>query len=454
MKRLLLISLAAGMLAAADAQTARLCIDNRSGQTVNVQPEDSLGFITVGSVTCDTLLMTLPIPRYYSVQDASYHSRTVYVAPGTSTTVSITPDEIRVGGDLAAENDFIRRYTYLCRTPQDIALYSAAWADYHQGVLDSLHRALQQAAVSPQFKAVHRLYLDYTFLNQRLSGPKTAQTFGSQRGAQVKLAPDYYDFLDSLEWSDPHVLSVPRWFTVVNTALEEMEREQKMTVSNDHYMAAYARRISHPEVRSEFLRQLISLNMKKGYYEDVAAQIDEVAPYLASTAERDSAVAQVNRLRLQNQDVARGVLLDDFTAQTPEGQAWSLQGLHGKVVLLDFWYTGCIPCKAEMPYVEQLARHFSGQPFAVVSVSLDTGDQLMAAWRRMMAERSADSPVVHVNLPGGFRSPLIRKLGIRSVPRLMLLDAEGRVADAFAKRPSDPRLRQQIEQFLLGADQR
>ena len=109
MKRLLLISLAAGMLAAADAQTARLCIDNRSGQTVNVQPEDSLGFITVGSVTCDTLLMTLPIPRYSSVQDASYHSRTVYVAPGTSTSVSITPDEIRVGGDLAAENDFIRR---------------------------------------------------------------------------------------------------------------------------------------------------------------------------------------------------------------------------------------------------------------------------------------------------------------------------------------------------------
>lgn len=71
----------------------------------------------------------------------------------------------------------------------------------------------------------------------------------------------------------------------------------------------------------------------------------------------------------------------------------------------------------------------------------------MAAWRKMMEGKEA-SPVLHLNLPGGFKSDFMKTLNITSVPRMLLLDREGRIVEAYAKRPSDPKLKQQIEQLL------
>jgi thiol-disulfide isomerase/thioredoxin len=44
----------------------------------------------------------------------------------------------------------------------------------------------------------------------------------------------------------------------------------------------------------------------------------------------------------------------DFTLSTPSGASLSLTELRGKVVLLNFWATWCVPCRKEMPAIEAL----------------------------------------------------------------------------------------------------
>jgi hypothetical protein len=45
-------------------------------------------------------------------------------------------------------------------------------------------------------------------------------------------------------------------------------------------------------------------------------------------------------------------------------------------------------------------------------------------------------------------SPFIQSFGITSIPRFIIIDPEGKVVDADAKRPSDPALKGQLDTLL------
>jgi len=67
-----------------------------------------------------------------------------------------------------------------------------------------------------------------------------------------------------------------------------------------------------------------------------------------------------------------------FAVTTIDGRHISMDSLAGKVVLIDFWATWCGPCREALPHVRDIARKFQGQPFVVLSVSLDDDD---AKWK-------------------------------------------------------------------------
>ncbi len=52
-----------------------------------------------------------------------------------------------------------------------------------------------------------------------------------------------------------------------------------------------------------------------------------------------------------------------------EGKAWSLAGLKGRAVVLNFWASWCEPCRAEMPSLERLARRHERAGLVVLSVN-------------------------------------------------------------------------------------
>jgi cytochrome c biogenesis protein CcmG, thiol:disulfide interchange protein DsbE len=61
-----------------------------------------------------------------------------------------------------------------------------------------------------------------------------------------------------------------------------------------------------------------------------------------------------------------------FTVEDLRGGKVSATDLQGKVVLLDFWATGCQPCKKEMPGYQKLLDRYRSCGFAVVGFKFDT----------------------------------------------------------------------------------
>jgi thiol-disulfide isomerase/thioredoxin len=73
--------------------------------------------------------------------------------------------------------------------------------------------------------------------------------------------------------------------------------------------------------------------------------------------------------------VARsGDLMDDLMFYAPDGQRTGIAAFAGKTLLVNFWATWCVPCRAEMPTLDRLAAARSGDDFAVIAVDLDVSD--------------------------------------------------------------------------------
>lgn len=69
------------------------------------------------------------------------------------------------------------------------------------------------------------------------------------------------------------------------------------------------------------------------------------------------------------------------TAASPElrfndlsGKAHSLADYRGKIVVLNFWATWCMPCREEMPMLSRLAPQYAEKDVAVLAVSLDDAE--------------------------------------------------------------------------------
>jgi thiol-disulfide isomerase/thioredoxin len=71
--------------------------------------------------------------------------------------------------------------------------------------------------------------------------------------------------------------------------------------------------------------------------------------------------------------------------------------LEGKVVLVDFWASTCVPCKKEFPHVLDLQRKYAGEGLAVVSVAIPLDEDTPLAVERgkvlkFLQEQNATTP--------------------------------------------------------------
>ena len=60
----------------------------------------------------------------------------------------------------------------------------------------------------------------------------------------------------------------------------------------------------------------------------------------------------------------------DFTLPDPAGKKVSLKDFRGKLVMLNFWATWCVPCREEMPTMERLYQEFKNRGFVIVAVNV------------------------------------------------------------------------------------
>jgi len=68
------------------------------------------------------------------------------------------------------------------------------------------------------------------------------------------------------------------------------------------------------------------------------------------------------------------------------GKSLTLKDFAGKTLLVNFWASWCIPCRAEMPALDKLAAAENGDNFMVLPINLDLGSGGLDKARKFLAE--------------------------------------------------------------------
>ncbi len=73
---------------------------------------------------------------------------------------------------------------------------------------------------------------------------------------------------------------------------------------------------------------------------------------------------------------AQGGIAPDFTLKDLDGVSHHLADAKGKVVVLSFWMTWCVPCKMEMPQLKKLYDVYKDQGVEIWSITADSSSDM------------------------------------------------------------------------------
>jgi thiol-disulfide isomerase/thioredoxin len=126
----------------------------------------------------------------------------------------------------------------------------------------------------------------------------------------------------------------------------------------------------------------------------------------------------------------------EITLNDINGKKVHLSDFKGKVVYLDIWASWCGPCLYEMKNSGPLKEHFKdNQDLVFVYISIDSD---LKSWKAMVKKRAIHG--VHLISKEGLEDNVQGKFNMATIPRYILIDKKGNIADFNAKAPSDGEL--------------
>ncbi|MDT7541713.1 MAG: cytochrome c-type biosis protein [Acidobacteriota bacterium] len=117
-------------------------------------------------------------------------------------------------------------------------------------------------------------------------------------------------------------------------------------------------------------------------------------------------------------DAANARLAPELALKTLDGQPFSLASLRGRVVLLNFWATWCVPCRAEIPDFSAMQRDLGARGLTVVGVSADDTVEDVREFQKTLKQ---DYTVVLA--PADSKA----HYGVVGLPKTFIIDRAGRI---------------------------
>jgi len=112
----------------------------------------------------------------------------------------------------------------------------------------------------------------------------------------------------------------------------------------------------------------------------------------------------------------------DFTVTSLKGDSIKLSSLKGKVVLLDFWASWCVPCRFSNKYLVKLYNKYKDKGLEILGVSLD--DEV-SDWKKAVAKDKI-TWMQGIDL-GGWDALAAVKWQVDALPSSFLINKKGDV---------------------------
>jgi peroxiredoxin len=140
---------------------------------------------------------------------------------------------------------------------------------------------------------------------------------------------------------------------------------------------------------------------------------------------------------------AAGQSQPQLSLKDVDGKTQALTDYRGKIVVLNFWATWCVPCKEEMPFFVEAQKKYGQRNVVILAASLDD-DRTKKYVRKFVQAYKMDFPVL---LDATAES--MKQFGLgETLPSTIFLDAQGSIAGKIEGQAHKKDLLNRIEKLL------
>ena len=128
----------------------------------------------------------------------------------------------------------------------------------------------------------------------------------------------------------------------------------------------------------------------------------------------------------------QGDLAPEFYLLGDDNNYYGLKDFRGKIILLNFWFPGCLPCIKEVPYERRLVDSFGKDDFALLNICLFTEQD---EWNNAIVKY--DMAGINLFANENWKTVLSNNYYLRSYPHYTLIDRDGIVINNKCPKPSE-----------------
>lgn len=262
----------------------------------------------------------------------------------------------------------------------------------------------------------------------------------------IDTIPDgYYRFVDSIDIHDETSIITEYYFYYLSDLMSHQRSLREIEIDSLNKRDKIKGDFSHIY---EFVSELNSLAQELYslyYYYFIAKHKPEYTELLDSLAQNiitTEYIDLIDSIGIAQYKIPKHVSAPGFYLQDTEGDFRKLKEFKGKVVLLNFWSTNCIPCLKEFPYEDSLVERFRSEDFQLINICLNSSED---NWRRKI--QGHNTPL-HLYAKESWCDILKESYKIYGVPSFVLINKDGQIINPNAPKPSSDDLIPEIDKAL------
>lgn len=383
---------------------------------------------------------------YYTIGDGNEHTA-MYLKPGFDLNIYINTKEfdesIQFSGLGASENQYIAKaylfdeglgklnnYGYYAKLPEK------GFLKLRDSIKTLEINLLNQnkGAMDKEFYSACLMKIDYAYRSKLVNYESMHKFLTNNK--EFKVSTEFPDPFKGIDLNNKAWFGIYEYTDLLGKYIEDKASKDMLAKKSSEYYIAYLNYLK-TEIKSTLLQEKFAYELGKyrlAYAKDVDSLYKRTMEFIIDTTKRNEIKSQYAILK----NMKVGSQSTSFTFKDINGEDVSLESLKGKFVYIDIWATWCGPCIGEIPHLKKLEDTLRSKNIVFVSISMN---DVKTTWEKMVVNSKLGGIQLFAE---NSKDPFFLNYLVSGIPRFILLDTDGKIIDANAKRPSDPQLLMQL----------
>ncbi|MCF6181067.1 TlpA disulfide reductase family protein [Lutibacter sp.] len=252
------------------------------------------------------------------------------------------------------------------------------------------------------------------------------------KNKDFKVSENYPNPYKNINVSNKKLLEHPKYMQCIKDFIS-----YKMENVNSKDETLTTLEIIDKEIKNQKVKDELTFEIIKSAISQTK-MLDEVYTKFNSIEKNHLYKNEIRKMYLKLKKISKGTTSPMFELHDINDKLFRIRDLNGKLIYIDIWATWCIPCVREIPALKKLEEDLKNRDIYFVSIcTSDTKER----FKKMVKERKLGG--IQLFAPDD-DIPFFKEYFLNEIPRYILIDKEGKIIDANAYKPSNPKLKELI----------